>query len=283
MPDTRTLTEPRTPTVVIEPRRSLFDLELRSVWEYRELLYFLVWKNVKVRYKQTVVGAGWVIIQPLLTMIIFTVVFNYMAKIPSDGLPYPIFAYTALLPWTYFSQALARGGGGLVRNAGLISKIYFPRFIIPLASVVTPLVDFGLSFVILLGLMVWYRIVPTWGVLVLPLFLLLALMTALAVSLFLSALNVKYRDVGYVIPFLTQFWMYASPVIYPVSLVPEKWRLLYTLNPMVGVIEGFRWAMLGKLPPDVAGMAISTIVVVALLFAGIAYFRRMERTFADII
>ncbi|MFQ5873224.1 MAG: ABC transporter permease, partial [Dehalococcoidia bacterium] len=195
------------PTVVIEPRRSLFDLDLGAVWEYRELLYFLVWRNVKVRYKQTVMGAGWVILQPLLTMMIFTVVFSYLAKIPSDGLPYPIFAYTALLPWTYFSQALSRGGGGLVGNANLISKVYFPRLIIPLASVVTPLVDFLLSFVILLGLMVWFGIAPTWGALALPLFLLLALLTALAVSLFLSALSVKYRDVGYIIPFVGQFWM----------------------------------------------------------------------------
>jgi len=271
------------PTVVIEPRKGLFDLDLGALWEYRELLYFLVWRNVKVRYKQTAIGATWVVLQPLLTMMIFTVVFSYMAKIPSDGLPYPIFAYTALLPWTYFSQAVSRSGVGLVGNANLVSKVYFPRLIIPLASVVTPLVDFVLSFVILLGLMVWFGITPTWGVLVLPLFLLLALATALSVGLFLSALNVKYRDVGYVIPFLTQFWMYASPVIYPVSLVPEKWRLLYSLNPMVGVIEGFRWAMLGKEGVDFGVMAVSAVVVVALLFAGLIYFKHMEQTFADII
>lgn len=283
MPSPRTLTELRVPTVVIEPRRGLFDLGLGAIWEYRELLYFLVWRNVKVRYKQTVVGAGWVILQPLATMIIFTVVFSYMAKIPSDGLPYPIFAYTALLPWTYFSKALGLGGAGVVASENLVSKVYFPRLIIPLASVATPLVDFLLSFVILLGLMVWFRTSPTWGVLLLPLFLLLALMTALAVSLFLSALNVKYRDVGHISPFLTQFWMYASPVIYPVSLVPERWRLLYSLNPMVGVIEGFRWAMLGKAAPDFGVIAISALVVLALLFAGLIYFRHMERTFADVI
>ena len=277
------LREIRVPTVTIEPRKSLFDIDFAAVWQYRELLYFLVWRNVKVRYKQTVIGAGWVILQPLITMMVFTVIFSYMAKIPSDGLPYPIFAYTALLPWTYFSQALGRGGGGLVGNANLISKVYFPRLIIPLASVVTPLVDFLLSFVILLGLMVWYGITPTWGVVALPLFLFLALTTALAVSLFLSALNVKYRDVGYVIPFVTQFWMYASPVIYPVSLIPEKWRLLYSLNPMVGVIEGFRWALLGKAAPDFRVMSISIVMVVALLFAGIVYFKHMERTFADVI
>ena len=271
------------PTVVIEPRKSLLDLDLGAVWEYRELLYFLVWRDVKVRYKQTVIGAGWVILQPLLTMVIFTVIFGYMAKIPSDGLPYPIFAYTALLPWTYFSQALSRGSGGLVGSANLISKIYFPRLLIPLSSVVTPLVDIVLSFVLLLCLMAWYGMTPTWGVLALPLFLLLALMTALAVSLFLSALNVRYRDVGYVIPFVTQFWMFASPVIYPVSLVPEQWRLLYSLNPMVGVIEGFRWALLGKASPDFGVMAVSAIVIVALLFGGLVYFRQMERTFADVI
>ena len=277
------MAEMRAPTVVIEPRKGLLDLDLGSIWEYRELVYFLVWRDVKVRYKQTVVGAGWVILQPLLTMMIFTVIFSYLAKIPSDGLPYPIFAYTALLPWTYFSQALGRGGGGLVGNANLISKVYFPRLIIPLASVVTPAVDLLLSFLVLLGLMVWYGITPTWGVVALPLFLLLALITALAVSLFLSSLNVRYRDIGYIIPFLTQFWMYASPVIYPVSIIPEKWRLLYSLNPMVGVIEGFRWALLGKAHPDFGVMAVSTVVVIALLFGGVVYFRQMERTFADVI
>jgi len=258
-------------------------MDLGAVWEYRELLYFLVWRDVKVRYKQTVVGAGWVILQPLFTMMIFTIIFSYLAKIPSDGLPYPIFAYTALLPWTYFSHALTRGAGGLVGNAGMVSKVYFPRLIIPLASVATPLVDFLLSFLVLVGLMVWYGIAPSWGVLGLPLLLLLALMTALAVGLFLSALNVRYRDVGYIIPFLTQFWMYASPVIYPVSLIPEKWRLLYSLNPMGGVIEGFRWAVLDKAAPDFGVMAVSTLVVIALLFGGLVYFKHMERIFADVI
>ena len=271
------------PRVVIEPRNGLFDLDLQSVWQYRELLYFLVWRDVKVRYKQTVIGAGWAILQPLMTMIIFTVVFSYLAKIPSDGMPYPIFAYTALLPWTYFSQAVSRSGVGLVSNTNLITKVYFPRLLLPLATVVTPAVDFSLSFLVLLGLMVWYGIAPTWGVLALPFFLLLALMTALTVSLYLSALNVKFRDVKHIIPFLIQFWMYASPVIYPVSLVPEKWRLLYSLNPMVGVIEGFRWAMLGNTAPDFRVMAVSALVVVALLFAGLIYFKHMERTFADVI
>jgi len=271
------------PTVVIQPSKGLFHLDLRAVWQHRELVYFLVWRDIKVRYKQTAIGAAWAILQPLMTMAIFTVIFSYFAKIPSDGLPYPVFAYAALLPWNYFSQAMTRSGNSLVGNAQLITKVYFPRLIIPLASVVTPAVDLLVSFVPLLGLMIWYGISPTRGVLVLPLFLLLALVTALSVGLWLSPINVRYHDVGYVIPFLTQFWMYASPVVYPVSLVPERWRLLYSLNPMAGVIEGFRWALLGKQGPDFSVMAVSAAVVVGLLFGGIAYFNRMGRTFADVI
>lgn len=274
---------PRKPEVVVQPSQGLFHLDLRAVWQYRELLYFLIWRDVKVRYKQTVIGAGWAILQPLMTMAIFTVVFGNFAKIPSDGLPYPLFAYTALLPWTYFAQAISRSGTSLVSSTNLISKIYFPRLIIPIASVATPVVDFLLSFVILLGLMGWFSVTPTWGVLALPLLLFLALLTALAVGLFLSALNVRYRDVGHTIPFLVQFWMYASPVAYPVSLVPERWRLLYSLNPMAGVIEGFRWALLGKESPDFGVMAASASVVLVLLIGGIVYFKQMERTFADVI
>jgi lipopolysaccharide transport system permease protein len=273
----------RSPTVVIQPRRGLFDLDLKAVWEYRELIYFLVWRDVKVRYKQTAIGVAWVVLQPLLTMMIFTVIFSYLARIPSDGVPYPLFAYTALLPWTYFSQSLTRGGGGLVGNANLISKVYFPRLIIPLSSVVTPAVDFLLCFVILLGLMAWYGVAPTWGVFALPLFLLLALMTALSVALLLSPVQMKYRDVGYVIPFLVQFWMFASPVIYPVSLIPEQWRLLYSLNPMVSVIEGFRWALLGKEGPNFMVMGVSASVVLVLLSVGVVFFTRMERNFADVV
>lgn len=273
----------RASAVVIQPTRSLFDLDLKAVWEYRELLYFLVWRDVKVRYKQTAIGVAWVILQPLLTMMVFTVIFGYLVRIPTDGLPYPLFVFTALLPWTYFSQALTRGGGGLVSNANLISKVYFPRLIIPLSSVVTPAVDFLLCFVVLVGLMVWYGVAPTWGVLALPLFLLLALLTALAFALLLSPIHVKYRDVGYVVPFLTQFWMFASPVIYPVELIPEKWRLLYSLNPMVGVIEGFRWALLGDQTPNFLAMVVSAVVVLVLLAAGVVCFRRGERTFADIV
>ncbi len=269
--------------IIIQPAAGLFHLELKAIWHYRELLYFLIWRDVKVRYKQTAIGAGWAILQPLMTMVVFTVVFGNFAKIPSDGLPYPIFAYTALLPWNYFAQAIGRSGVSLVGSANLISKVYFPRLIIPLSAAVAPLVDFAIAFVILLIMMAWFGIAPTSGVLALPLFLLLALVTVLAVGLWLSALNVRYRDVGYTIPFLIQIWMYASPVAYPVSLVPARWRLLYSLNPMAGVIEGFRWAFLGKESPDFGVMAASTVAVVVLLLGGIVYFKQMERTFADIV
>jgi lipopolysaccharide transport system permease protein len=269
--------------IIIQPGGGLFHLDLKAIWQYRELLYFLIWRDVKVRYKQTAIGAGWAIFQPLMTMIIFTVIFGNFAKIPSDDLPYPIFAYTALLPWNNFAQAISRSGVSLVGNANLISKVYFPRLIIPLSAAVAPLVDFAVSFVILLAMMAWFGIAPTSDVLALPLFLLLALATALAVGLWLSALDVRYRDVGYTIPFLVQIWMYASPVAYPVSLVPERWRLLYSLNPMAGVIEGFRWALLGKGHPDFGVMTASAVVVMALLLGGIVYFRQMERTFADVV
>jgi len=273
----------RSPALVIEPRRGLFNLDLQAVWEYRELLYFLVWRDVKIRYKQTVIGAGWAILQSLLTMVIFTVIFGNFAKVPSDGLPYPIFAYTALLPWTYFAQAMSRSSESLVGNTNLISKIYFPRLIMPIASVSAPLVDFTMAFVVLFGMMWWFSVTPHWGILALPLFLFLALTTALAVGLFSAAINVRYRDVRHTIPFLVQIWMWASPVAYPVSLVPDKWRLLYSLNPMVGVIEGFRWALLGKQGPDFAVMAVSAVVVILLLLSGLVYFKNMERTFADVI
>jgi lipopolysaccharide transport system permease protein len=271
------------PTFVIQPPRGLGSLDVAALWEYRELLYFLVWRDVKVRYKQTFIGASWAIFQPAMTMAIFTVVFGNFAKIPSDGLPYAVFAYTALLPWTYFSTALSRSGTGLVSNANLITKVYFPRLIIPLASVIAPAVDFLFAFLLLLGLMAWFGIVPTWGILVLPLFFLLAMITALAIGLWLAPLNARYRDVGHTIPFVTQFWMFASPVVYPVSLIPESWRLLYSLNPMVGVIEGFRWALLGKGATDFSPMLVSVAVVLVLLIGGVVFFKRMERTLADVI
>ena len=271
------------PLVDIQPSKGLFHLDMWAVWQYRELFYFLIWRDVKIRYKQTLIGAGWAVLQPLMTMVIFTVVFSKFAKVPSEGLPYPIFAYTALLPWTYFAQAIDRSGTSLVTNAQMVRNVYFPRLIMPLSTAVSPLMDFAIAFVILLGMMVWYGIAPSWGVLALPLFLILAVMTALAASLFLSILNVWYRDVRHAIPFLVQFWMYASPVAYPVSLVPEEWRLLYSLNPMAGVIEGFRWALLGKESPDFLVMTVSTLVVMTFLCGGIVYFKYAEQTFADVV
>jgi lipopolysaccharide transport system permease protein len=268
---------------MIQPRRGFFNLDLAAVWEFRELLYFLVWRNVKVRYKQTIIGSAWAIIQPLMAMLIFTVIFGRFAKIPSDGLPYSIFAYTALLPWSYFSQAVTGSAASLIGNTNLVRKVYFPRLIIPLAEVAAPLIDFFISFLALLVMMAWFGIAPRWSVLALPLFLLLAMMTALAVGLWLSALNARYRDVGHAVPFLIQIWLYASPVVYPVSLIPEQWRLLYSLNPMVGVIEGFRWTLLGREVPAFGVIAVGAAVVVALLLGGIIFFKRMEHTFADVI
>jgi len=271
------------PFMWIEPTRGWVSLKLHELWTYRELLYFLIWRDVKVRYKQTVIGAAWAVLQPLSAMVLFTVVFSMFAKIPSDGLPYPVFAYVALLPWNFFSSALNRSGSSIVGQASLISKVYFPRLIVPLSSTLSGIVDFAIAFVLLIGMMVWFGLVPTWKLVTLPLFLLLALLTALAIGLWMSALNVRYRDVGHTIPFLTQFWMFASPVAYPISVVPEKWRLLYSLNPLVGVIEGFRWALLGTASPDFATIGVSAFVVSLLLFGGAVYFKRMERTFADVV
>jgi lipopolysaccharide transport system permease protein len=270
-------------TVVIEPPKGIFDLDIRAVWRYRELLYFVVWRDLKVRYKQTAIGVGWAILQPLIAMSIFTAIFGWFAKIPSDGLPYPVFAYCALLPWNYFASAMQRSVVSVVGDAQLISKIYFPRLILPLAGTISGLLDFSISCSLLLGLMAWYQIKLNWLVLALPMLLLLALLTALAVGLWLSALNVQYRDVGYVIPFVVQIWMFLSPVIYPVSMIPERYRLIYSLNPMVGVIEGFRWALLGKASPDFSVMGVSAIVVLFVLISGLVFFKRMESTFADIV
>jgi lipopolysaccharide transport system permease protein len=272
-----------TPVIHIRPSGGWLALEWRELWEYRELLSFLIWRDIAVRYKQTAIGAGWVILQPLLTMVVFTLVFGNFAQIPSDGLPYPIFTFTALLPWNLFAQAVGRSGTSLVGNANLISKVYFPRLIVPLAAALAPVADFAIAFVILILMMLVFGIAPGVGILALPLFLALALATALAVSLWLAALNVRYHDVAYVIPFLMQIWMYASPVAYPVSIVPPAWRLVYSLNPMAGVIEGFRWALLGKTGPDWTAMLVSGAVVLALLAGGVIYFKRMEETFADVI
>jgi lipopolysaccharide transport system permease protein len=273
----------RDPTVVIEPSKPFWYLDLATIWQYRELLYFIIWRDVKVRYKQTMIGAAWAILQPLMSMMIFTIIFGHLVKVPSNGIPYPLFAYTALLAWNFFSQAVSRSGASLVGDANLISKVYFPRMIVPISAAMAPVVDFAIAFVTLLGMMVWFGVAPTWGVLALPLFLLLALATALAVGMWLSALNVRYRDVGHTIPFLMQCWMFASPVVYPLSLVPERWRLLYSLNPMVGVIEGCRWALLGQGSPDFGAMLESATIVMALLIGGVVYFRQVEQTFADVI
>ena len=271
------------PTIVIEPRRRLLDLDLTAIWEYRELLYFLVWRDLKVRYRQTIIGIGWVVLQPLMTMVVFTAVFGNFAKVPSDGVPYPIFAYSALLPWNLFASSLSRGSESVVGNAQLISKIYFPRLLLPFSGVLSPIVDFAISFVIFIAMMIWFHTLPTSGILALPLLLFLVLVTALAVGLWLSALNVRYRDVGHAIPFLVQLWLFASPVAYPVSLVPEKWRLLYGVNPMTGVVEGFRWALLGRTAAPGRWMVVSVLVTLVLLIGGLYYFRRMERTFADVV
>jgi lipopolysaccharide transport system permease protein len=270
-------------TIRIERSRGWVLLKLSDLWEYRELLYFMVWRDIKVRYKQTVLGIAWTIIQPLITMTIFTVIFSYLGGFPSDGFPYPVFAYCGLVPWTYLCSAITRSGNSLVGDANLLQKIYFPRFILPLSAVTTPLVDLFFSLLLLIGMLFWFGITPTGNVLFLPLFLILALLTSLCVGLWLAPLNIRYRDIGYTIPFLTQVWMYASPLVYPVSMIPEKWRLLYSLNPMVGVIEGFRWALLGQKSPNFEIMAVSAIVVVALLWGGAMFFRRMERTFADVV
>ncbi|MCO5167988.1 MAG: ABC transporter permease [Planctomycetes bacterium] len=272
---------PEPPVIRLTPGADL--LRWRELWAYRELLYFLVWRDVKVRYKQTVLGAAWAIIQPFMTMVVFSIFFGRLAGMPSDGVAYPLFAYCALVPWTYFATALGNGANSLVGNQHLISKVYFPRLVIPLAAVLAPLVDAVIAFAVLLGLMAYFHHVPPAAVVLLPVLSLLAALTALAAVLWLSALNVKYRDVRYVVPFVVQFWLFASPVAYPATLVPEPWRWVYGLNPMVGVIEGFRWALLATPPPSPAMMATSSLAVAALLLGGILFYQRTEGTFADVI
>lgn len=268
---------------LIQPSRGLVSLKLAELWEYRELLYFLTWRDIKVRYKQTAIGAAWAIIQPFFAMVVFSIFFGQLAKIPSDGIPYPIFTYCALLPWQLFAHALNESSNSLVANQGLITKVYFPRLVIPVAPVLAGLVDFGIAFLVMIGMMLYYGIMPTLAVLTIPLFLILAVATALSVGLWLSALNVEYRDVRYTIPFLTQFWLFATPVAYSSSLVPESWRALYGLNPMAGVVEGFRWALLGKAEGPGTLLVVSVMVVIILFIGGLYYFRRMEKTFADVV
>jgi lipopolysaccharide transport system permease protein len=271
------------PEIDILPSSGLFDLRLSDLWHYRELLFFLTWRDVKVRYKQTVLGAAWAVLQPLLTMLIFTVIFGRLAGLPSDGVPYPIFTFTALLPWQLFAYALTQSSTSLVADQNLITKIYFPRLVIPLSSVLSGLVDFAIAFVVLAGMLVIYGIPLTWRMLALPPLVLFALATAVSVGLWLSALNVKYRDVRYTLPFLTLVWMYATPIAYSSSLIPPQWQALYALNPMTGVVEGFRWAILGK-GGEVGSLILVSAVMVLLLFAGgLVYFKRMEDSFADLV
>lgn len=270
------------PLIIIEPSPGWEAPKLAELWEYRELLYFLIWRDVKVRYKQTLLGAAWAVIQPFATMVVFSIFFGRLGKIPSDGFPYPIFAYSALLPWTFFAQGLSQASSSLVGSANLITKVYFPRLVMPLAGVLAGLVDFAIAFVVLLGMMLFYRIQPTSAIVWLPFFLLLALTAALGIGLWLSALNVQYRDIRYVVPFLIQFWLFATPIAYPSSLLSDPWHTLYGLNPMAGVVEGFRWALLGSNPPGPM-LGVSIGVAILLLFSGIFYFRRMEKVFADVV
>jgi lipopolysaccharide transport system permease protein len=271
------------PLRLIAPSRGWISLRLGEVWRYRELLLFLMWRDIALRYKQTALGVAWAVIQPVMTMVVFSLFFGRLAGMPSDGVPYPIFSYAALLPWTYFAGALGQSSNSLVGSANLISKVYFPRLIIPCASVLTGLVDFAIAFVILLAMMVYYGVRPTAATVALPLFLLLACATALGVGLWLSALSVRYRDIRYVVPFLTQVWLFATPVAYPSSLLSGQWRVVYAaVNPMVGVVEGFRWALLGSNPPGPM-LAASAGMAAVVLVTGAFYFRRMERTFADIV
>jgi lipopolysaccharide transport system permease protein len=271
------------PHVRLEPASGWVPLELGALWHYHELLYFLIWRDVKVRYKQTVLGAAWAIIQPVFTMLVFTVFFGRLAQIPSDGLPYPLFSFAALVPWTFFANGLSQSADSLAGNANLLRKVYFPRLVIPIATVCAGLIDFGIAFVVLIVLMIFFGVSPTMNVIWLPFFVILALTTALGVGLWLSALNVEYRDVRYVVPFLVQAWMLATPIAYPSTLLSEPWRTVYGLNPMAGVVEGFRWALLGTSNAPGAMVGVSAVAAVVILVGGAFYFRRLEQTFADIV
>jgi lipopolysaccharide transport system permease protein len=273
----------QSPILNIEPSNTWVSLKLGELWQYRELLYFLIWRDIKVRYKQTALGAAWAIIQPLFSMLIFSLFFGRLAKMPSDGIPYPLFSLAALVPWTFFANGLHQSSNSLVASANLLKKVYFPRLVIPIATVLAGVVDFALSFVVLLGLMAFYGIAPTINLLWMPLFLLLALVTSLAVGLWMSALNVKYRDVRYIVPFVIQVWMFSTPIVYPSSLLPASWRTIYGLNPMVGVVEGFRWALLGTNTVPGFMIAVSATAALLILIGGAFYFRHMEKSFADIV
>ena len=272
------------PIIRIEPSTGWVSLKLKELWQYRELVFFLTWRDIMVRYKQTLLGAAWAIIQPFFTMVVFSVFFGRLAKMASDGIPYPIFSYAALVPWSFFADGLRQSSNSLVGGAGLITKVYFPRLAMPVSTVLAGVIDFFLAFLVLLGMMFYYRIYPTWNALWLPLFLLLAMITSLGVGLWLSAMNVQFRDVRYTVPFLTQFWMFLTPIAYPSSLIQDPLlRTLYGLNPMVGVVEGFRWALLGTNTRPGPIILVSSLVAVALMLSGAFYFRRMEKTFADVV
>ena len=270
------------PTIIIRPPRKWVPIDFKELWQYHELLYFFTWRDVKVRYKQTGLGFAWAIIQPLFMMVVFSVFFGRLAGIPSEGVPYPLFNLAALLPWTLFAEGLTRSTTGMVTNANIMTKVYFPRLIMPISGVLSPLVDFAAAFSILVVMMAFYGFVPGWNLVFLPVFIIFAVITSLAVGLWLSALNVKYRDFQYTLPFIIQFWLFASPVVYPSTLLPESIRWLYGLNPMAGVIEGFRWALLGTTPPS-ALIGVSLAIVIVLLVGGVFYFRKMEQYFADIV
>ncbi len=271
------------PLIRIEPVLGWKNLGLRELWRYRELLYFLVWRDVKVRYKQTLLGAAWAILQPVMTMLVFSLFFGKLAKIPSDGVPYPLFSFAALVPWTFFVYSLTQSSNSVVQSANLVRKVYFPRLAIPISSVLSGAVDFVIAFAVLLLMMLGFQIVPTWNVIWLPVFFLLALSSSLGVGLWLSALNVQFRDVRYMVPFMTQFWMFATPIAYPSSLLSEPWKTVYGINPMVGVVEGFRWALLGTDSAPGWMMAVSGVVSILILVSGAFYFRRVERRFADLV
>jgi lipopolysaccharide transport system permease protein len=269
--------------VEIKPRNGWLDLDLPGVWRYRELLVFLVLRDMKVRYKQAALGAAWTLIQPTFAVLIFTLVFGIFAKLPSEGIPYPLFALSAVLPWLFFSEATRRAALGRIGDGALVSKVYFPRLVVPLSNVMTPAADFFVSLFILLPVMLWYGVMPTWNMLFLPVLLIITLLLGLAIGLWLGPINVRYRDITHTLPFVLQIWMYATPIVYPLNMIPESWRTLYSLNPMVGLIEGFRWALLGRDDLDLGAIGIGLSVTLVLLVGGLIFFRRAERQFADII
>ncbi|VAX37162.1 O-antigen export system, permease protein [hydrothermal vent metagenome] len=267
----------------IEPQRGWIGVNVGEIWRYRDLLFLLVWRDFTSRYRQSVIGVGWALIRPMISMIVFTIVFGRMAKLPSDGIPYPIFNYTALLPWMFFSSCFTGSSNSLVSGGSLITKVYFPRLILPLSKVVIGLVDLAIQFFFLAILMCWYGIVPTWGILCIPLFLLMSVITALSVGLWMTSLNVKYRDIGHMVPFMTSIWMWMTPIVYSSSIVSEKWKFLYAINPLVGVIDGFRWALLGSRTPDWSMMAVSLTVAMLAFVGGLLFFRRTESQIADYV